>query len=123
VENGRLVTNIGDGVVLTGDDSHSEADRIRGDASVDRTAASVLGMDATSKRALAEESFDSASRRERFAASLEGKVDRDILDARITVLADQAKHPREAVLNTSKPAPRARRSSAGIGPQRDRQRR
>lgn len=46
---------------------------------------------------LTAEAFDSAERRERFAASLEGKTDREVIDARMTTAADQALHPREAV--------------------------
>lgn len=66
------------------------------------------------------EAFDSAERRERFASSLEGKADREVIDARITAAADRARHPREAVTTVPKRALKARETPRGQGQRRER---
>lgn len=77
-----------------------------------------LRDDANADRAEAAEAFDSAERRERFASSLEGKADREVIDARMTTAADQARHPREAVTTAPKRAAKARKTPTGQGQQR-----
>lgn len=64
--------------------------------------------------------YDSSERRERFAASLEGKADQKTIDARILADGENAKHPREAVMSHSGKAAKPRRSGKSAVQQRDR---
>lgn len=102
--------------ILNGD--AGVAEQLRGDAENNRDAADDLtalaGLDHG-------DAFDSAERRAQLAASLDGKVDPTVIDARLTAAADQARHPREAVTTAPKRAPKARRASGGNGQQRERQ--
>lgn len=79
-----------------------------------------LERDAAARRGDSDEAFDSAERRERFASSLEGKADQNVIDARLTADADQARHPREAVMGTAKRGAKARKAAAGPAQQRER---
>lgn len=64
--------------------------------------------------------YDSSERRERFAASLEGKADQKTINARILADGENAKHPREAITSQSGKAARPRRSGKSNVQQRDR---
>lgn len=64
--------------------------------------------------------YDSSERRERFAASLEGKADQKTINARILADGENAKHPREAVMSQSGKAAKPRRSGKSAVQQRDR---
>ena len=86
----------------------------------DRDVTDELRGDANANRVDAAEAFDSAERRDRFASSLEGKADREVIDARMTAAAGQARHPREAVTTAMTRAPKARKASTGQAPQRER---
>jgi colicin import membrane protein len=72
------------------------------------------------ERGSGELEYDSSERRERFAASLEGKADQKTINARILADGENAKHPREAVLSQSGKAAKPRRNSKGNAQQRDR---
>ena len=72
------------------------------------------------ERGSGELDYDSSERRERFAASLEGKADQKTINARILADGENAKHPREAVTSQPGKAAKPRRSSKGSGQQRDR---
>ena len=95
-------------------------DQLRVEAENDRDLSDELRDDANANRVDGAEEFDSAERRERFASSLEGKADREVIDARMTAAADQARHPREAVTTAPKRAPKARRAAGASGQQRER---
>ncbi|MCU1416161.1 MAG: hypothetical protein JWP32_335 [Schumannella sp.] len=101
-------------------DGALDVDQLRDEAENERGVSDELRGEATANRADAAEAFDSAERRERFASSLEGKADREVIDARMTTAADQARHPREAVTTAPKRAPRARRAAGAPGQQRER---
>lgn len=60
------------------------------------------------EEALASFEWDTAERREQFAASLQGKADRTAVDARVLADVSQGTHPREAVSAGSSNAPVAR---------------
>lgn len=98
----------------------ADVDQVRTDAQDDPDVSTELHSEADDNRSEASEAFDSAERRERFASSIEGKADREVIDARMTAAADQARHPREAVTTASNRVPKARRTSTGQGPQRER---
>lgn len=100
-------------------DGSYDADQLRSEAENDRDVTDALRGDSVDNRAGAAEAFDSAERRERFASSLEGKADREVIDARMTAAADQARHPREAVTTAPKRAARARKTPTGQGSQRE----
>lgn len=104
--------------ILNGD--AGDVEQVRAEAENSRDASDDLTARADVDRGNAGDAFDSAERRAHLAASLEGKVDPAVIDARLTAAADQARHPREAVTTTPKRAPRARRASAGQGQQRER---
>jgi colicin import membrane protein len=72
------------------------------------------------ERGSGELGYDSSERRERFAASLEGKADQKTINARILADGENAKHPREAVTSQSGTAAKPRRSSKNSVQQRDR---
>lgn len=101
-------------------DAALDVDQLRSEAENDRDVTDALRGDSNDNRADAAEAFDSAERRERFASSLEGNADRDVIDARMTTAADQARHPREAVLAAPKRAAKARKASTGQAQQRER---
>lgn len=67
-----------------------------------------------------EAAYDSAERRNLFAASLEGKADQKTIDAWKVADSDQAKHPREAVTTRPGRASKTHRSGASTGQQRER---
>ena len=71
-------------------------------------------------RGSGELQYDSSERRERFAASLEGKADQKTINARILADGENAKHPREAVTSQSGKAAKPRRSGKSNVQQRDR---
>lgn len=104
--------------ILNGD--AGDVDQVRAKAENNRDAADDFIARADVDRGNAGEGFDSAERRAQLAASLVGKVDPAVIDARITAAADQARHPREAATTAPKRAPKARRASAGQGQQRER---
>ncbi|MBN9629711.1 MAG: hypothetical protein J0I18_03745 [Actinobacteria bacterium] len=104
--------------ILNGD--AGDVDQVRAEAENSRDAADDLNAQADVDRGNAGDAFDSAERRAQLAASLEGKVDPAVIDARLTAAADHARHPRGAVLAAPKRAPKARRTSAGQGQQRER---
>lgn len=64
--------------------------------------------------------YDSAERREQFAASLEGTANDQEVRGRVLADTGNAKHPREAVTTPAGRTPKARNRTAGIGQQRDR---
>ncbi|HWU45704.1 MAG TPA: hypothetical protein VN133_02985 [Humibacter sp.] len=97
-----------------------DVDQLRGEAENDVAVSDELRGDANANRADAAGAFDSAERRERFASSLEGKAAREVIDARMTTAADQARHPREAVTGSRQRAPKARKTPTGQGQQRER---
>ncbi|WP_085370105.1 hypothetical protein [Leifsonia sp. NCR5] len=101
-------------------DGALDVDQLRSEAENDRDVSVELRGDANANRAGAAEAFDSAERREYFASSLEGKADREVIDARMTVAADQARHPREAVTTAPKRASIARKTPTDQGQQRQR---
>lgn len=101
-------------------DGALDVDQLRVEAENDRDVRDELRGDANGNRADAAEAFDSAARRERFASSLEGKADREVIDARMTTAADQARHPREAVTTAPKRSAKARKTPTGQGQQRER---
>ncbi|SDO32269.1 colicin import membrane protein [Cryobacterium flavum] len=72
------------------------------------------------ERGSRELEYDSSERRERFAASLEGKADQKTINARILADGENAKHPREAVLSQSGKAAKPRRSGKSSVQRRDR---
>ena len=72
------------------------------------------------ERGLGDLEYDSSERRERFAASLEGKADQKTINARILADGENAKHPREAVLSQPGKTAKPRRSSKSGVQQRDR---
>ncbi|WP_104133966.1 hypothetical protein [Cryobacterium sp. Y62] len=72
------------------------------------------------ERGSGELEYDSSERRERFAASLEGKADQKTINARILADGENAKPPREAVLSQPGKAAKPRRSSTSSVQQRDR---
>ena len=102
--------------ILNGD--ARDVNQVRAEAENNRDAADDLTTQADVDRGNAGDAFDSAERRAQLAASLEGKVDPAVLDARLTAAADQARHSREAVTTGPKRAPKARRASVGQGQQR-----
>lgn len=101
-------------------DGPLDLDQLRAEAENDKDVSDDHRSEATAIRADAAEAFDSAERWERFASSLEGKADREVIDARVTTAADQARHPREAVTTAPKRAPKARRAAGVPGQQRER---
>ena len=95
------------GTDLTAGDEHSEQ--------------AVKAADvARVERGAGELDYDSSERRERFAASLEGKADQKTINARILADGENAKHPREAVASQSGKAAKPRRSGKSSVQQRDR---
>lgn len=101
-------------------DGPLDLDQLRAEAENDTEVSDGLRGDANANRADAAEAFDSAERREQFASSLEGKANREVIDARMTTSADQARHPREAVTTAPKRAPKARRAAGAQRQQRER---
>lgn len=75
---------------------------------------------AAEERLQSELAYDSAERRQRFAASLEGTADQKAIDARILADGENAKHPREAVLRQPGQAPKPRKRSKGAAQERTR---
>lgn len=90
------------------------AERVDRDAETDRLAGQ-LGDEppAAAAREGAEELWDSAERRERHAAGMEGRASADAVEAWKQADTDNARHPREAVRRASGTAPKARRGRAG----------
>ena len=86
----------------------------------DRKQAAEATDQARVERGSGELAYDSSERRERFAASLEGKADQKTINARILADGENAKHPREAVMSQSGKAAKLRRSSKRSVQQRDR---
>lgn len=80
-----------------------------------------LDDDAGSTRAAGGTEYDSAERRAQFAASLEGKVDRKTIDARMIADSDQAKHPREAVQTLPGQAPKRHTNRSTPAQRRERE--
>lgn len=103
--------------ILNGD--AGDVDQARAEAENSRDAADDFTARADVDRGNAGDAFDSAERRAQLAASLEGKVDPAVIDARLTAAADQARHPREAVTTAPKRAAKARRTSTDQGRQRE----
>jgi hypothetical protein len=101
-------------------DDAGDVDQVREEAETNRDAADGITEQADVDRGNAGDAFDSAARSAQLAASLEGKVDPAVIDARLTAAADQARHPREAVTTATKRAPKARRAPASQGQQRER---
>lgn len=64
--------------------------------------------------------YDSSERRRQFAASLEGKADRETIDARILADGENAKHPREAVRARPGRAAKPRKKAKSVVQQRTR---
>ena len=64
--------------------------------------------------------YDSAERRQRLAASFEGKADQKTIDARILADDENAKHPREAVMTAPGKAAKPRRNAQSAVQQRER---
>lgn len=67
-----------------------------------------------------ELAYDSSERRQQFAASLEGKADKKVVDARILADGENENHPRGAVGGGSKRAPKARKNGAAASQERTR---
>ncbi|WP_104131584.1 hypothetical protein [Cryobacterium sp. M91] len=86
----------------------------------DRKQATEAADQARVERGSGELDYDSSERRERFAASLEGKADQKTINAQILADGENAKHPREAVMTRSGKAAKPRHSSKGSVQQRDR---
>lgn len=63
----------------------------------------------------AHHEWDTANRREEFAASLQGKADRTAVDARLLADVSQGTHPREAVKTAPRNAPKARKTKPTHG--------
>ena len=57
---------------------------------------------------MAHHEWDTAERREEFAASLQGKADQAAVDARVLADLSQGTHPRQAVATAPRNAPAAR---------------
>ncbi|GAA4289046.1 hypothetical protein [Georgenia daeguensis] len=75
---------------------------------------------ATTAREAGKDNYDSAERRQAFAADLERRgIDQDTLAARMTADVSQGTHPSEAARSTGNKAPSARRSRIGQGRQRE----
>ena len=72
------------------------------------------------ERGSGELDYDSSERRERFAASLEGKADQKTVNARILADGENAKHPREAVTSQPGKGAKLHRSGKTSVQQRDR---
>lgn len=104
--------------ILYGD--AGDVDQVRAKAEHSRDTADDVTSQADVDRGSADDAFDSAERRAHLAASLEGRVDPAVIDARLIAAADQARHPREAVTTAPRRAPKARRASGGQGQQRER---
>lgn len=64
--------------------------------------------------------YDSAERREAFAASLQGSANEQEVRGRVLADTGNGKHPREAVTTPAGRSPKARKRPTGIGQQRDR---
>ena len=86
----------------------------------DRKQAAEVADQARVERGWGELDYDSSERRERFAASLEGKADQKTINARILADGENAKHPREAVMSQSGKAAKPRRSIRSSVQERDR---
>jgi colicin import membrane protein len=86
----------------------------------DRRQAAEASDHARVEHGSGELEYDSSERRERFAASLEGKADQKTINARILADGENAKHPREAVKSQSGKTAKPRRSSKSGMQQRDR---
>lgn len=63
----------------------------------------------------AHHDWDTADRRDEFAASLHGKADRTAVDARVLADISQGTHPREAVKAAPRNAPKARKTKPTHG--------
>lgn len=92
------------------DRDRAEAQRLISDADrADRP------LDADHDRERADELYDSAERREDLAASLEGVVDEETVEARVVADTHQGRPAHEAVANAPKRAPRAKRPARQPG--------
>ncbi|GIT82178.1 hypothetical protein LLS1_38470 [Leifsonia sp. LS1] len=100
--------------------ANERAAELEGAADNERITSDELRSGSSVNRTDAAEAFDSTERRERFAASLEGLADSEVIDARMTAAADQGRHPREAVTGARRWAPKARKTPTGQGQQRER---
>jgi colicin import membrane protein len=67
-----------------------------------------------------ELAYDSSERRQQFAASLEGKADKKVVNARVLADGENANHPRGAVSDGGKRGPKARRNTAAASQERTR---
>lgn len=76
--------------------------------------------DAGAVRTRGELAYDSSERRQRFAASLEGKADQKTIDARILADGENARHPCEAVLSQTGRSSKPRNPAKGVVQERTR---
>lgn len=102
-----------------GDGEFTEAVLLAGDAGVDERTGHEDHADLDLGDA--EELYDSAARRERLAASLEGVADAETVQARVVADSAQGRPAAEAVAQAPR-APRARRSRAQSGRAQERTR-
>jgi hypothetical protein len=64
---------------------------------------------------VAHHEWDTAGRREEFAAALQGKADKAAVDARVLADVSQGTHPRDAVKASTRNAPKARETKPARG--------
>jgi hypothetical protein len=90
-------------------------------AAPDRDGPSADDMDRVAEQekdheeTVAHHEWDTADRREEFAASLHGKADKTAVDARVLADVSQGTHPREAVKAAPRNAPKARKTKPTHG--------